>query len=192
MPKLPPKDYSAEYRARWREDDLFSYIANLEDAQPASRLIVQYVAASLAAAHQVAPAKWGLTKHSETARLNVGNMEALWWVPGGVYLMVHITELERSGTFQDLEPHIRFDSGPFATVPGSRYLALPANDAETLERHYRLALPAHLWHLELVKSSGINGQTRKSHHPGLVDAVGRLAGVRLEQPTYVTINKPEG
>jgi hypothetical protein len=194
MPIKPPKDYSAVYRERWLEDDVDAFLAWLSPNDVIRRQIARYVAASINSAHALAPGLWGLTRLDEIVRLNFGNMEALVWSPEALFLMVHLSVLQRechvvlgSGAtgVPDVDALIRHDYGPFKTVPDSRYIEIPSSDnAEQWASLFEIVKPAHMKHLQLASRSPINGKTRASHHPGLVDAIGRLVEEAIPQPAY--------
>jgi hypothetical protein len=190
MPKTSPPDYSALYRERWLEDDVEEFLEWLTPDPAIRRQIAGYVATSISSAHSLAPGLWGLTRLDDKIRLNFGNMEALVWAPGGLFLMSDLATLDKEGTRGQVERFIWHDYGPFKTAPGSRYIKLPFGETDALASLFEIAKSAHTAHLQIASRSAINGQTRKSHYPGLLDAIGAVATAQLSQPNYVRVQRP--
>lgn len=183
-----PRDYSDVYTERWAAEGLTEFIEELCPNVIARQVALQRVAESIQSAHRLRPDRWGLSDRQWFMRLNFGNMEALIWVPSQLRLMVDVPSLRKAGSIGELAPYLL--QTPYKTAPNSRYASFPTDDSGRLTDLVQLAADAHRRHLEITSESSINGQTRAQHHPGLVDALGRLAGIALPQPSYVTVARP--
>ncbi len=180
-------DYSEAYVERWKEEKLFSYLERLLPDKGVRALAVDRLATSIRIAHELTPARWGLSKSPSRLRLNVGRLEAIALQRGLIAVMVHLPTLGRKSA---LALNARGDlqsPGGYASAPDSTYAVFGIEASTGLADSLEAIEEAHLKHLEVAASTGINGATPKSHHPGMVRLLGELSGKPIPQPTYVRV-----
>lgn len=185
-----PNDYSQSYRQRWRQIGAEGFLEELCPGSRARIMVCRRVAETIRAANSLNPHSWGLTWHSDGLRLNFGRLEAILWVPGSVGVMVDFLSAPNKTTLKKLES-LRRSSGSYRSAPDSHYVWSDTANAADLNRFLAFVREFHAAHLDLASRTDVNGVTAKGHHPGMVDAIGHVAGRALPQPDYVTISRPK-
>jgi 5-methylcytosine-specific restriction enzyme A len=178
------RDYSALYQRRW-EEAVESVFVRLAPRIRLRRHCAQVFADSIARADSIHAGRWGISFQNGGVRLNVGPPEALWWDEGFLEMMVHVATARQDGAAGLLRRLPKVSQGRYRSVPSSAYVAVPLDDAAFAIDCFSALARAHHVHVGKACEAGLNGMTRRGHHPGILDAIGRAAGRELPQPEYV-------
>lgn len=183
-------DYSAEYKERWASLKVADYLRRLVPRAAERKEVCRFLSASIRAAAQAAPSRWGLTRKAEAIRLNVGPAEAALVADGYLLLMLDRATVKSSGAARSVAALPKSGAKDYRSVPGSVYVQVEYENAAQLRDTLRLLWTAHEKHVFGAGALGLNGATRKGHDPLLVEQVAAEAGETLPQPAYVTVSRP--
>ena len=181
------------YTTRWADPEPRTALQQLIPDDALRALASRRMAQTIIQAHAADPRRWGISDRVDILRLNVGRAEAMFIFGDGLRLMVDVPTARREGHEGLLESLGPTPPGLYRSVPESVYVTLRFDDGlQTFASRLDTLRNAHEAHVAIAIGTGLNGMTRKGHHPGLVDAVATAAKTTLPQPTYVRIAAPVG
>jgi len=179
------------YTTRWADAEPRTALQQLVPDDALRALASRRMAETILQAHTADPGRWGFSDRVDLLRLNVGPAEAVFIVGEGLRLMVHLPTAIRGGhkrLLETLEPTL---PGLYRSVPESVCVTISfAHGAHDFAALLDKLGAGHEAHVAIAIGKGLNGMTRKGHHPGLVDAVAAESGITLPQPSYVRVSAP--
>ena len=153
------------------------------------RLALRRLAASIVAANELAPDRWGLSCLRTFLRLNLGKIEVMTISPRVVRLLVASDALPH-----DLRPwpgsEVVFadpddlEVGYYKTVPRSALCWIDVPDCEDLGGCLAFMDQSHQLLLRKAALTARNPMTAKSHSVSAIREIEQLLGMTLPQPRY--------
>lgn len=191
MPEQDDETLQALYAQRWADPAIGTALDHIVPGDRLRRLVSRRMADSILRVHALIPDRWGISDGVDFVRLNVGRAEAMCIDNYGVLLMVHEPTVARVGRGTVLDDLDHTAKGAYLSIPDSVYVTIPwHNEPSDITRYLERLREAHEAHLAIAVKTGMNGMTRKGHHPGLLDMIAATAGIKLPQPTYVRVSPP--
>jgi hypothetical protein len=176
------------YAVRYGQvDDMTELLSELmRDGVTQELLVLQ--AKSILKAHAVGRERWALTARDGVAcNLTVGKIwgVAIW--PGRLDMMASADQLDWDKVERRQDRGLLEVWGPYAAVKrdevwSMRFTYTPARE---FTRTFALVAAAHESAIRPAALSGLNPESKKAHHPGLVVALERATGITLPQPSYI-------
>lgn len=183
-------EYSDLYRRRWSSAEDRDFVRRLLPSQGIRSECCRRLAASIQIAHDVNPARWGVTLLPGAIRVNVGPAEAAFLAADGLRLMLDAATVTEDGASGVVDRLDSTEPADFASVPNSIYVSIPIDNLAELRRIITKLKHAHEVHLRTSAARGFNGATRKGHHPALVGQIAHEAVTDLPQPSYMKVIGP--
>lgn len=157
-------------------------------AGAAARILAEFLASSITAAHAARRTCWGLTVRDFFVRLNVGTPEAISFDLDVVRVCalsksLPIRLLDRDDVYL-IEPEGRKGKDIYSSTPGSRLLAIDDLRARPLKSFLEAIQQSHLEFIRVASMSTSNPMTKKGHTPACIDELAKLTGRTLPQPSY--------
>lgn len=157
----------------------------------AGRIALSRLAATIHAANEVSPARWGLSVLPKMLRVNLGKIEVFTVDTESVRLLVDYSELQNAAPkwkgrflyYAEPEP----EAGYYASVAGSVICVIDTSACPDLVDCLADLEQAHL---RLLRRAGLttpNPMTQKSHSITAVLQIADLLGSPVPQPAYAVL-----